>query len=72
MMTIRSINGVPLKWKDGTGIIHGCEGGNATPKDFILWTICKKHDVPANKGFASFEEITCHHCKTTLEQEKRS
>jgi hypothetical protein len=51
-------------YEDKTGLIHLCDGADATPKDFLVWTLCEKMDVPADKSFMSTETVaTCIDCR---------
>ncbi len=58
----RTSNGKLIIWNG-----HLCEGANLTSpigRDFCLWTICGKFDVPANKAHeGNFSEIECTTCK---------
>jgi hypothetical protein len=67
--TTTTENGTPLRWQDKTGVMHAAEGAELAPPDhrtFVLWTACGKHDVPAGKGFASYERVTCAQCAAKL------
>lgn len=62
--TIKEIDGMPLRWGSPDGVIHAVEGARI-PNDqgeLLLWTICGKHDVPANTGTRSRETVTCPDC----------
>jgi len=48
-------------------LIHLCEGGEAAPGEYVVWTLCEI-DVPANKSFKSEEMATCPKCKATSQQ----
>jgi len=50
-------------WESQDGLIHLCEGGEAVPNEYIVWTMCNI-DVPANKSFKSEELATCSKCLT--------
>ena len=61
----REIDGMPLRWGSPDGLVHACEGDQMVPSDpgtFLLWTICGKHDVPANAGVKSRAKVTCPDC----------
>lgn len=43
------------------GLMHECEGGEAVPGEYLVWTKCEI-DVPANKSFMGEESATCPKC----------
>jgi hypothetical protein len=53
-------HGNPMIWRG-----HYCEGANLTTTgdNFCLWTMCGKHDVPANAAHEGrHREVTCMEC----------
>lgn len=51
-------------YEDKAGLIHLCNGADVTPKDFLVWTLCEKMDVPADKSFMSFHTVAnCTPCR---------
>lgn len=71
MTTTTSENGTPLRWQDKNGVMHAAEGEQLAPPDhrtFVLWTVCGKHDIPAGRGFASYETVTCPCCAAARSQ----
>jgi hypothetical protein len=60
-----SRDGTPYRWASPDGVMHAAEGNQLVPFDpgtFVLWTACGQYDVPANRGFASHDKITCVQC----------
>lgn len=63
--TFREIDGMPLRWGSPDGVVHAVEGGQIhsdNPDTRLLWTVCGKHDVPANAEVRSRLAITCSDC----------
>ncbi len=57
--SFRTIDGKPIYWRDGRGVVHACEGADIHPGVRVLWTLCGK-DVPADTAYqAEGEVITC-------------
>ena len=68
--TFREIDGMPLRWDSPDGLIHAVEGAQIVPNDIntrLLWTFCGQHDVPANCGYKSRDEVTCLDCLVAQE-----
>jgi len=58
-------DGTPYRWASPDGVMHAAEGNQLVPfdpKTFVLWTACGQYDVPAGRGFASYDKITCPQC----------
>lgn len=60
-------NGHPIIWAghlcEGNLMVQGDPGTLAT----LLWTRCKNHDVPANKGKeGEYQDVTCPDCKAFI------
>ena len=53
-------------YKDKSGVLHACEGGQIHPNVYLVWTLCGI-DVPANKSFKSRELATCEDCIELIE-----
>jgi hypothetical protein len=63
MIMVTEINGHAIFWNG-----HLCEGDRMISADqdsFILWTRCKKHDVPAKaaRELGPQDQITCEVCR---------
>ena len=59
---VRTRNGNAIFWNG-----HLCEGCRIISQDantFLLWTLCAKHDVPANQAWEKRPEdiVTCPNC----------
>ena len=51
-------------YTDKSGVTHLCNGADATPRDFLVWTLCEKMDVPADKSFLSDMHVAdCMDCR---------
>jgi hypothetical protein len=54
-------------YEDKHGTIHLCDGSQIIPGDvdtYIVWTLCEKMDVPADKSFTSnFHVADCIDCR---------
>lgn len=49
------------------GVRHVAVGNEVHPGITLLWTLCEKHDVPANSAFISASERpSCPHCLALL------
>jgi hypothetical protein len=70
---LKGIDGKPIYWRDGRGVVHACEGADIHPGVRVLWTLCGK-DVPADTAYqAEGEVITCPICRElVVEQGERS
>lgn len=51
-------------WQDKAGVIHRAAGAFVHPGIRLLWTLCEKHDIPANGAWLMEpgDEITCPEC----------
>lgn len=53
------------------GIIHIADGSELVRRTFVLWTLCGKMDIPANKGFIGQHiSVTCPECLQEMEHIK--
>lgn len=54
-------------YEDKKGILHLCEGGQIgnDRSTYVVWTKCGK-DVPKDKSFLSYENVTCKKCLASL------
>jgi hypothetical protein len=53
--------GFPLRWRDASGTVHGCEGEILHSDYALLNTFCRL-DVPPNAAKAAAWEVTCPRC----------
>lgn len=60
----RKLDDKPIRW-ERQGVMHACEGADVHRGVRLIWTICGKHDVPANGAFLSHEKVTCQACRET-------
>lgn len=61
--TKREGRNVVWSFREGA-TVHLCEGATIHPGIFLLWTRCRKHDVPAGSGWLKRQHdvITCEAC----------
>lgn len=54
-------------YEDKTGVTHLCNGSQIVPGDvgtYLIWTLCEKMDVPADKSFLSDMHVAdCMDCR---------
>lgn len=54
-------------YEDKKGIMHLCNASQIIPSDvntYIVWTLCEKMDVPADKSFLSDMHVaSCIDCR---------
>lgn len=70
--TADPITGLPMRWIDEGGLVHACEGAQATPdnKNFLVFTLCKI-DVPPGQAVvtdAAGLQVTCPKCSEKLHE----
>lgn len=58
----RAVEGRPIHWQDGFGIVHTCEVTETTA-GLVAWTMCDK-DVHDTAQYVSndLDEVTCPRC----------
>jgi len=59
----RAVEGWPIHWRYGSGIVHACEATEIHPGCMLSWTICGKevHD-DATYVSRDLEEVSCPVC----------
>jgi hypothetical protein len=70
VMTFRTINGQPIRWRDLSDIVHACQGTYVPDGSTLLWTLCQM-DVPAEAAFAPQrprDDVSCAICERHLKE----
>ena len=55
----------PIRWTDRNGVTHAVTGDYVVPTDFVCWTACGQHDVPAGASHYGHDDVTCLKCLAT-------